>query len=266
MSFDLRDSFETTDGSRPDPTALPEEVGRQHPLTAFAVLAGGDAFERTDGKAIFAHAEAEAYVASKLSFKAHFAPRSIVTLIQEQVVALICANPPLVQRLLQAKSIRVDVIPPKKTMVKYGFPAASSAQAAGLYWDHPDWAQARIALRREHLTDGSTLVAHEIGHAIHYLAFTSKERALIYKVLCPTFGSRAAMDEVFAIYGEREVVADFTKVQKRAPGIYGFTRRQWDEDHLFTRFVRKLYHPHKALSGKADAERRGAEAWSRFSH
>jgi hypothetical protein len=265
MAFDLRDAFETVDGSRPDPSALPEALGKKHALTAFAVLLGGDAFERSDGKANFAHDAAENYADAHLRIKAHFAPKNTVRFVRERVAELICANPPLIRRLLATKKIRVDIIPPKKSMVKYGFPEASSARAAGLFWDHPDWPEARMALRREHVGGDNALVVHEMAHAIHYLAFTARERKRIYQVLKPVFDSRAAMDEVFAIYSEREMVDNFSALQKRAPGVYGFTRKQWDEDHLFTRFVRKLYRPHKALSGRAEAERRGAAAWKGFS-
>jgi hypothetical protein len=265
MAFDLKDAFETVDGSRPDPSHLPEALGKKHALTAFAVLFGGDAFERSDGDADFVHEEAENYVAEKIQVKAHFAPKDVVAFVRERIAELICANPPLVRRLMGAKNIRVDIVPPKKSMVKYGFPESSSARAAGLFWDRPDWASARIALRREHIGGHNALVVHEMAHAIHYLAFTAKERKRIYQVLKPIFGSRAAMDEVFAIYSEREMVDNFSELQKRAPGVYGFTRSQWDEDHLFTRFVRKLYHPHRGLSGRAEAERRGAGAWKAFS-
>lgn len=66
------------------------------------------------------------------------------------------------------------------------------------------------------------------------------------------------MDEVFAIYSEREFLETFSPDGKRAPGVYGFTRRQWHEDHLFTRFVRKLYWPHKSLAGPSMAPVGGA--------
>jgi hypothetical protein len=265
MGFDLRDAFETVDGSRPEPSFLPEQIGKKHALGAFAVLSGGDAFERSDGKANFAHEEADAYVVAKVKIKSHFAPKPTVQFVRERIAELVCANPPLIRRLMAAKAIRVDIVPPKKPMVKYGFPDSSSQNAAGLFWDRPDWPQARIALRREHIGQDNALVVHEMAHAIHYLAFTALERKKIYQVLKPVFGSRAAMDEVFAIYSEREMVDNFSALQKRAPGVYGFTRKQWDEDHLFTRFVRKLYRPHKALSGRAEAERRGAAAWKGFS-
>jgi len=121
--------------------------------------------------------------------------------------------------------------------------------AAGVFWNHPKWQRARIALRSEHLHEDPALVFHEMGHAVHYLGFSAAERDDIYAVLRPTFGSRAAMDEVFAIYGERELAGAYRPSDRRAPGVYGFARRQWSEDHLFTRFVRKLYFPRKPSAG-----------------
>jgi hypothetical protein len=121
--------------------------------------------------------------------------------------------------------------------------------AAGVFWDHPTWSAARIAYRADELQGDTALVVHEMAHAIHYLAFTREERDAIYAVLRPTFGSRAAMDEVFAIYSEREFLSEFDAGARRAPGVYGAIRRQWSEDHVFTRFVRKLYFPYKPLAG-----------------
>jgi hypothetical protein len=68
-------------------------------------------------------------------------------------------------------------------------------------------------------------------------------------VLLRTFRTGAAVDEAFAIYSEREFVEEFTDHDKRAPGVYGFARQRWSEDHLFTRFVRNLYFPHRPLAG-----------------
>jgi len=48
-----------------------------------------------------------------------------------------------------------------------------------------------------------------MAHAIHYLAFTAAERQLIDNLLRPVFGARAAVDEAFAVYSEREFIDDF---------------------------------------------------------
>jgi hypothetical protein len=164
----------------------------------------------------------------------------------------------LVERLMAAKPIRVDLIPPGLPMWKMGYPKSVGPQVSGLYWDQAQWPEARIALKAERLDGEPALVVHEFAHAIHYLAFTQHERESIYRLLRPSFGSRSAMDEVFAIYSEREFLDGFADSEKRAPGVYGFTRRQWDENHVFTRFVRKLYAPHKALAGPQMGNRKNA--------
>lgn len=264
MAFDLSDRFETTDGARPDATPLAARAAHSLPLAAFAVLRGQDAFEGGAPAGAEGLELAWAFLRQRVKLKRHFAPRAVVDRVRADVVAQLGHNPSLCRRLLAAKPLRVDLVPRGKPMSRYGFPDNVVPNAAGLFWDHPSWPVARVALRQEHLVEGTTLVFHELGHAIQYLAFSAEEQALLYRVLRPTFGSRAAMDEVFAIYSERELGADFTALERRAPGIYGLTRRQWSEDHLFTRFVRKLYLPHARLAGKEAREREGARRWSRF--
>ena len=114
-----------------------------------------------------------------------------------------------------------------------------------------------MALRQDRLDDLAHLVFHEMAHAVHYLAFTADERDRIYRVLLPTYRSRAAADEVFAIYSEREFLPEFEERERHAPGVYGMARQRWDERHVFTRFVRKLYHPHKPLAGTTRAPPKG---------
>jgi hypothetical protein len=125
-----------------------------------------------------------------------------------------------------------------------------SQLAAGLFWDHPDWEQARIALRQDKLDPESHLVFHELAHAIQGIAFTQEETDLVYRTMLRTYRYRAAVDEVFALYSEREFVPQVTAHDLRAPGVYGMARQRWDENHLFTRFVRNLYFPYKPLAGR----------------
>jgi hypothetical protein len=265
---DLKDRFETIDGSRPDASPLTGAVGREIPLAAFAVLTGGDAFEDASERAPSDGEErAHAFVARRVKVKRHFVSRRLVELVTGAIVEQLAGNPSLTARLERQRPLVIDLVPEGKALGRYGFPDNVVPNAAGLFWDHPSWERARIALREEHLEKESALVVHEMAHAIHYLAFTAKERELIYKVLRPTFGSRAAMDEVFAIYSEREFLPTFDEEQQRAPGVYGVTRRQWDENHLFTRFVRKLYFPYKKLAGRAAPSdmAQGRSAWAKFS-
>lgn len=257
MAFDLRDRFETSDGSRPElaPLALPH--GQQHALVAFAVLAGGDVLDATTAPPADGAARARAYVDARLQLEPYRAPASQQQRVVDDVVRQLQGNRPLIERLLLCKPLRVELVPPGKTLAALGYPRSVSAHAAGLFWNQPQWEHARIALRQDALDQEPALVFHELAHAIHYLAFTRDEQKLIYRVLQPTFGSRPAMDEVFAIYSERELAGEFVARAKLAPGVYGFARQQWDENHLFTRFVRKLYFPFRAAAGPAMAPRSG---------
>lgn len=246
--MDLRDRFETTDGSRPHASVLSE--ANANTLTAFAILAGGDAFESLRGRPPPEGAErARAFIEARVEIEAHSAGAEQIELVRKEISQQLSGNLFLVERLMRAKPLRIDLAPPKQRLSSLGYPKAVARHATGIFWDHPEWDRARIAFRQEELGQDVALVVHEMAHAIHYLAFTQKERELIYRVLRPTFGSPAAMDEAFAIYSEREFLETFSPEELRASGVYGFTRRQWSEGHLFTRFVRKLYFPYKPLAG-----------------
>ncbi len=249
MAYELRDYFETKDGSRPETQGLADAVAKDLPLAAFSVLKGGDVFERAVPKADRgARATAEAYI-NGVELEAHGADTTEVARVRNDAVRLLAGNPSLVRRLAAGKPLRFDIAPPGAAFTKLGLPRAMSPHVAGVFWDAPDWPKARIVVRRERLADTPALVAHELGHAVFYLAFTNAERALVYDLLRPTFGSRASMDEAFAIYGEREVQTGFDAKDRAAPGIYGAVRRQWSNDQVFTRFVRKLYYPAEPLAG-----------------
>jgi len=250
MPRGVEDGFETSDGSRPEAVPLSEEAVRLLPLGAFALLATGDIFEAgvarppSDGPG-----RARTYVASHLKIEPHGAPPALVERVRGDVVRQLSGNLQLTGRLGASRPIHVDLIPPGQGIARYGYPKAVAKTAVGLFWDDPSWPNARMALKQEALEGTPQLVFHEMAHAIHYLAFTAQERELIYKLLLRRFGSHAAVDEVFAIYSEREFLPDFSERDHRAPGVYGFTRQQWNEDHVFTRFVRNLYFPYRKLAG-----------------
>ncbi len=244
----MNDGF---DGDRPDGAVpLDPESGKKLPLFAFHLLAGGDAFDAKggqppkDGKA-----KAAAYVAAKVTVKANGAPDTAVQQVKDELIAQLLANPQLVARLTVARPITVDLIPIGKQMAQFGFPKHASARAAGLFWDHPTWPRARIGLLQKALRDERALVTHEMAHAIQRLAFTQAEQDAIYRLMIPTYRYKSWVDEVFAIYSEREFLPSFTEREGHAPGVYGLARQRWDERHVFTRFVRALYHPHKPLAG-----------------
>ena len=53
------------------------------------------------------------------------------------------------------------------------------------------------------------------------------------------------------IKGTKEIapLTTFRDIDKKAPGVYGMARQRWNENHVFTRFVRNLYFPYKPLAG-----------------
>lgn len=251
----LEDSFETTDGSRPDAASLDEEIGRLYPLHAFRLLETGDAFDPAPStRPADAGARARAYVEDQILFRNARGTRpgggpSSQERVRGALIRQLSANPTLVERLSRARPIQVDLIPEGQEMARYGYPRAVSRFASGVFWDHPSWESARIAFRQEKLETEPLLVIHEMAHAIQALAFTETERETLYRVLLRTYRSQVAADEVFAIYSEREFTESFSDDDMRAPGVYGRTRQRWSEEHLLTRFVRNLYFPHKPLAG-----------------
>jgi pentatricopeptide repeat protein len=244
------DDFEMADGSRPQAAALSAEAGKRFPLSAFTILKGGDVFESVSGRAPpEGKARALEYVQSQVSIEPHGAGAEHLERIRSEMVRQLSGNPQLAQRLGQARPIAVDVIPPGGSMAKYGYPKGVPANVSGLFWDHPSWPRARIAFRQERLLTENHLVIHEMAHAICFLAFTDEERKAVYRTMLRTYVRESRVDEVFAIYSEREFQNAFRDVDKNAPGVYGEARKRWDENHVFTRFVRNLYFPYKPLAG-----------------
>ncbi len=244
-------TYETVDGSTPEITPLAAEHGRRLPLSAFTLLAGGDVFESRNGRPPpEGPARAREYVKARVTIVPHGASPEQLQRVESDIVRQLSGNLPLIGRMEAARPVTIDLIPPGHPMARYGYPRAVSAQAAGLFWDHPDWPRARIALRQDKLGAESHLVFHEVAHAIQGLAFTQEENDLIYRTMLRTYRSRAMVDEVFALYSEREFIPTVTGHDLRAPGVYGLARQRWNEEHLFTRFVRNLYFPYKPLAGQ----------------
>jgi hypothetical protein len=245
--------FDTgADSQRPDAVPLDPETGKKLPLFAFHLLRGGDAFEVTAGKPpADGRARAQAYLATRVKVRRHGADRALVNAVEEEMVWQLEGNPQLVARLTAARPIEVDLVPRGRPLVSLGYPAQASAGVSGLFWDHPSWPHARMALRQDALEKERALVIHEMAHAIQRLAFTQREQDTIYRLMLPVYRSRTWVDEVFAIYSEREFLPHFTEREGHAPGVYGLARRRWDERHVFTRFVRNLYFPFKPLAGSA---------------
>lgn len=252
MSFDreLSDQFEMADGSRPEAPNFDAALAKKNPLGAFTLLSGGDVFEMTGGQPPAEGAtRAQRYVQSRIQILPHRASAEHVAHVRREIARLIGGNLQLLARLEAAKPIEIQVIPEGMPLSKFGFPRGVSKTAIGLFWDDTGWDTARMALREEKLFEVPQLTVHEMAHAIHFLAFTADERELIYRTMLRTYRSHASVDEAFAIYSEREFLESFSEHDKRAPGVYGVARQRWNEDHLFTRFVRYLYFPYKPLAG-----------------
>jgi hypothetical protein len=259
MAHDLRARHETTDGSRPAISSIAADVAKATPLVAFSVLrGGGDAFEGTSQRP---DKKTARRVATDV-FTVVGGSSADVARVHGDVEKMLENAPTLAARTAHMKRVRVDIVKAGGRLSDVGFPRAMNEGCAGVFWDQPKWPEAKIGLRSEYLQTDPVLVVHEVAHALHHLAFSAEERRAIDAVLLPVWGNRQDVDEVFAIYTEREFLQTFSIDEKRARGIYGATRRQWSDDHLFTRFVRKLYFPAKTLAG-TEAPR--AMDWRRFS-
>lgn len=263
---------ETVDGARPETGHLDPKVAARHPLPAFALLHGGDLFDPSRPRGCGDLERANEVAARALRFRAagDVGPSepSGARRVRADVARQLGKNPTLAARMAAAKPVRVDLVGSTREMIRLGYPSSVAKDAAGLFWDAPRWDAARIALRTDRLDDPAerTLVFHEYAHAIHHLGFTAEERKLIEGVLRPVFSHPADQDEVFAIYSEREMLGAeaFSSLERAAPGIYGICRRQWDENHVFAAFVKKLYDPGARVRA-GDGARAAAERWRKFS-
>jgi hypothetical protein len=243
------DAFETTDGSRPHFFGLAEAVQRAHPLAAFALLEAGDAFESLSGAPPRDGGRAAAQTVADFVFERHGATEAHLQRVQSDLVRVLSGNPALSHRLRGARPLSVELLPARPAWTRFGFPASTSPNTSGLFWDDERWPSARLALRQDRLDAEPHLVFHELAHALAYLAFTKAELTLLHRRFLPVYRAEVYIDEAFAVYTEREFIDGYRPEDERAPGIYGHARRRWSEDHLLTRFVRHLYFPFKPLAG-----------------
>ena len=156
MAFELRDRFETTDGSRPEVQSLAPEGARDLPLSAFGVLRGGDVFDPGAFRSPKVGPEVLAdYLKHRVQIETHGAKEEEVLRVRADIERQLSGNPTLAARMMLAKPLRIDVLPPGASLVALGFPSAVSPRVAGLFWDRPEWDRARIALRQEQLAGRS---------------------------------------------------------------------------------------------------------------
>jgi hypothetical protein len=237
--------FETTDGSRPHFSGLGTALQRAHPLGAFALLEGGDAFEPALAQPPKDGPDWARKAVARWTFRPMRGTESAVSRVQADMQRQLSGNPALAQRLLNGRGIVVEILTASVPWTQAGYPASVASNTSGLFWDDPQWPEARLALRVDRLEKEPHLVFHELAHGLCYLAFTAEERALLVRKFLRTYKVEHWVDEAFALYSEREFVHDPSADDLRAPGIYGHVRRRWSNDHLLTRFVRHLYFPYK---------------------
>ena len=123
MAFDLRDRFETTDGSRPEASELDERAGSELPLVALRILAGGDVFERDDARPPADGLDrARDWVSDRVRIKKPFGAGAAANAVAADMAVQLEGNETLVERMRLAKPIVVDLIPKKKALSRYGYP------------------------------------------------------------------------------------------------------------------------------------------------
>lgn len=250
-----------------DALTLSPEAAVAHPLPAFALLRGGDLFDRDGGGRLGDRQAAEATVERRVRFERP-ASRRLVDRVRAELTRQLEGHRALAGRMASALPIHVDIVASAQEMAARGYPARAVRGAAGLFFAPRGADQGRIALRADALEaeGGDTLVVHEYAHAIQRLGFTPSEQDQLREALVRVFPHPADQAEAFAIYTERELMQreGFTKGEAACPGVYGACRRMWREEHVFAAFVKKLFRPGAPVRA-GDGERRAADAWRRFS-
>src|SRR5262245_47113065 len=99
----MEDRFETIDGSCPSAPGLAEVDGAALPLTAFAVLRGGDVFEPASRTAPRGADTARAWREARVQLLPHGAPKEQLERVERDLERLVAANPSLAARLSRAK-------------------------------------------------------------------------------------------------------------------------------------------------------------------
>ncbi len=214
-------------------------------LPAFTLVRGGDLFERAKAKAPVRGVPGELSTAleSRLRLVPNRAPAEERDAAWAGTMAVVSGNPALARRMLLAKPITLTIIPEGRDYRSYGFPRHTNPNAAGIFWNGTGEERAQIALREEWIVAKPYLAWHEMMHAVHLLAFTTREREMLDRFLLPVAVTRRRVEEVLAIYAERAMGADYGADDLGAPGIYGQTRRDWADRAVLAQFMRELLLP-----------------------
>jgi hypothetical protein len=213
-------------------------------LTAFTLIRGGDLFERTGGKpARSAPALVDTYADERLRLVANRAAATEKDAAMSGVLRVLRGNPALLKRMLLAKPVSVVIIPENRDFREFGFPRHTNPRAAGIFWNSSKDETALLGLREELIAGKPHLMVHEMTHAVHFLAFTEKERADIDKFLLPVYRSKRWVEEAVAIYAERAFGAKYAPEELSQPDLYGKTRRDWNDRQVFAKFIAELMRP-----------------------
>lgn len=228
--------------------ALPKQARPPEPsdlaLSAFTLIRGGDLFERA--KARIARTDPRllsAFAGGRIRLVPNGAEVSERDAAVGGVLRVIEGNPALCRRMLLAKPVRLVIIPRGHDFRDHGFPRNTNPLAAGIFWNGAKDPEALIGLREELILEKPHLMVHEMTHAVHFLGFTAREREAIDRLLLPVYRSQRWVEEAVAIYAERAFGAAYTQDELDAPGLYGKTRREWNERQVFAKFIEELMRP-----------------------
>ncbi len=222
-----------------------QEARRALALPAFSLLSGGDLFESSPRarRPRTERALLDRFLGEQLRPVPTRASNEASDAAHAGLARVLAGNPALCRRMLLVRPIELVVLPPGQDFRAHGFPPSTNPLAVGLFYAHPDAPRARLGLREERVLEKPWLMAHELTHAVHLLALTHKERDVLDRFLRPVYLSTRGVEEGFAIYAERAFGARYDDADLAAPGIYGKTRRDWDPQHVFSRFVLELFRP-----------------------
>jgi hypothetical protein len=210
-------------------------------LTAFSLVRGGDLFERPKKKKERTPPKlVETYASEQLRIERNGVARDVEDTATRGVLRVLAGNPAIAKRMLIARPVKVVLVPKDRDFREYGFPRNTNPHAAGVFWNGPKDETALLALREERVLEKPWLMIHEMVHAVHFLAFTEKERAELDRMLLPVYLSRRWVEEAVAIYAERAFGAVYDERDLDAPGLYGKMRREWNAQHLFAKFIEEL--------------------------
>lgn len=213
-------------------------------LPAFSLIRGGDLFERPRARRSRTDPELiSAYADDNLTLDAKRVAREEREAALSGVLRVLAGNPAVCRRMLLAKPIRLVIVPKGRDFREFGFPRHTNPRAAGIFWNSDGEERALVGLREEHVLRRPHLMVHEMTHAVHLLGLTKKERATIDEALLPVYRNKRWVEEAVAIYAEKAFGADYTEDELNAPGLYGKTRRDWHDRHVFALFMAELFRP-----------------------